>query len=220
MRPWPVVLTGSTPAALPVELGPMRRRDHEEWVQVRERNREWLQEWDATSPEANSQAVTFTRLVRQYHREGRAGRSLPFTIRVAGRLAGQLHLFNITGGSLLSCAAGYWVDQELAGNALAPTALALAGDYAFGTLGLHRIEVNIRPENVNSLAVVTKLGFRDEGERAAYLHINGAWRDHRTFALTVEELGGGTLRDRLLTHHTSHIGDTPPQVRGPESRRT
>ena len=64
--------------------------------------------------------------------------------------------------------------ESAAGRGIAPTALACAGDYALGELGLHRIEVNIRPENIASLAVVRKLGFRDEGLRERYLHINGA----------------------------------------------
>jgi ribosomal-protein-alanine N-acetyltransferase len=41
--------------------------------------------------------------------------------------------------------------------------------------------------------VVEKLGFRDEGLRERYLHIQGVWRDHRTFALTAEEVPGGLL---------------------------
>jgi [ribosomal protein S5]-alanine N-acetyltransferase len=69
-------------------------------------------------------------------------------------------------------------------------------DYAFGTLGLHRVEVNVRPENAASLKVVEHLRFRDEGVRERYLHINGAWRDHRTFALTADELGGQRVLDR------------------------
>jgi ribosomal-protein-alanine N-acetyltransferase len=53
------------------------------------------------------------------------------------------------------------------------------------------------------LRVVEKLGFRDEGLRRAYLHIDGAWRDHRTFALTAEEVPGGLLarwRSRQQQH--------------------
>jgi ribosomal-protein-alanine N-acetyltransferase len=152
--------------------------------------------------------------VRHYNKEARAGRMLPFVIRTDRRLVGQMHLFGMAWGSLLSCAAGYWVAQEEAGRGIAPTALACAADYAMGELGLHRVEVNIRPENVASLAVVRKLGFRDEGLRVRYLHINGAWRDHRTFALTREDLGGRTLLERLHTNHNSHIGDTPPCVPG------
>jgi ribosomal-protein-alanine N-acetyltransferase len=48
--------------------------------------------------------------------------------------------------------------------------------------------------------VVEKLGFRDEGLRRRYLHIDGAWRDHLCYALTAEEARGGVLarwRDTL-----------------------
>ena len=211
--PWPVELHGQTPTGEPVVLDALRRRDKADWQRVRALNRRWLQEWEATAPDqAGVQAVTFPALVRHYNREARAGRMLPFAIRVADRLAGQMVVFGIAGGSLLSAAVGYWVDQDVAGRGVAPTALALAGDHAFGSLGLHRLEVNIRPENANSLAVVRKLGFRDEGVRAAYLHINGAWRDHRTFALTTDDLGGRSLAERLHINHTSHIGDTPPHL--------
>lgn len=220
MATWPVVLRGETPGGEQLVLDPLRRRDRAQWVEVRSRNRHWLGPWDATSPEREPTYVSFPALVRHYRSEARAGRMLPFTIRVDGRIVGQMVLFGISYGSLLSAAAGYWVDESVAGRGLAPTALALAGDHALGTMGLHRIEVNIRPENTNSLAVVRKLGFRDEGVRAAYLHIDGAWRDHRTFALTTEDLKGRSLLERLHTNHTSHIGDTPPHVPGAPSRDT
>jgi len=209
---WPVELRGQTTSGEPVVLDALRRRDKADWLRVRAVNRRWLQEWEATAPDRGGETVTFPALVRHYNREARAGRMLPFVIRVDRRVAGQMVVFGIAWGSLLSAAVGYWVDEDVAGRGIAPTALALAGDHALGALGLHRLEVNIRPENVNSLAVVRKLGFRDEGVRAAYLHINGAWRDHRTFALTAEDLGGRTLVERLHTNHTSHIGDTPPHL--------
>jgi [ribosomal protein S5]-alanine N-acetyltransferase len=221
MPTWPVELHGRTPHGQDIVLDRLRRRDRSAWTEVRHRNRDWLLPWDATSPGNHSPAgVPFRALVRHYDQEARAGRMLPFTIRVGDRLGGQMVVFGIAGGSLLSAAAGYWVDRDLAGLGIAPTALALAGDHLFGTLGLHRLEVNIRPENSSSLAVVRKLGFRDEGVRAAYLHINGGWRDHRSFALTTEDLAGRTLLERLHTNHTSHIGDTPPHVPGPSREGT
>ena len=75
------------------------------------------------------------------------------------------------------------------------TAVALAVDHCFGPVGLHRIEINSRPENTRSLRVVEKLGFRDEGLRERLLHIDGAWRDHVGYALTSEDVAaeGGLL---------------------------
>ena len=122
------------------------------------------------------------------------------------RLVGQLSIGGIMLGSFRSCLVGYWVSRSVAGRMVIPTALAMAGDHVIGTLGLHRIEVNIRPENAASLAVVRKLGFREEGLRPHFLHIAGAWRDHVSFALTTEDLAGETLMDRLVRHtaHASH----------------
>jgi ribosomal-protein-alanine N-acetyltransferase len=64
----------------------------------------------------------------------------------------------------------------------------MAIDYLLLEGGLHRVEVDIRPENAASLRVVEKLGLREEGLKQRFIHIAGAWADHRSFAITKEEL--------------------------------
>jgi len=160
---------------------------------LRATNLAWLGPWEATSPDSQLPLRSFHQMVRDLNRQGRAGTSLPFAIEVDGELVGQLTVGSVTWGSLRSGAIGYWVDKGVAGRGIVPTTVAMATDHCLLTLGLHRIEVNIRPENVASLRVVEKLGFRDEGLRRRYLHIDGAWRDHRTFALTIEDVPGGLL---------------------------
>jgi ribosomal-protein-alanine N-acetyltransferase len=66
-------------------------------------------------------------------------------------------------------------------------AVAMVIDHAFGPVGLHRIEVAIRPENHASLRVVDKLGIPLIGLAPRYLHIDGDWRDHLLFGITREE---------------------------------
>ncbi|WP_329956391.1 GNAT family protein [Catenulispora pinistramenti] len=126
---------------------------------------------------------------------------------VAHRLVGQLTVTSITWGSLRSANIGYWVDETVAGRGITPTAVALAVDHCFRAAGLHRIEVCIRPENAASLRVVHKLGFRPEGLRRAYLHIDGDWRDHEAFALTSQEVPDGLLARWRVTLSSS--GTTP-----------
>ena len=187
---WPVVLREGG-----VELRPLRRSDARAWRAVRSANIAWLTPWEATHPDADGAAPppTFGQMVRSFSREARAGRMLPFAVLLDGVLVGQLTVSGIAWGSLRSAHAGYWVDRRVAGRGVIPTALALAVDHCFFTVGLHRIEINIRPENAASLRVAHKLGFRPEGLRPRYLHIDGAWRDHASFALTVEDVPGGLL---------------------------
>ena len=187
-RPWPVRLREGD-----VLLRPLRVRDARRWRAVRNDNAEWLAPWEATHPDEHSLAPSFAQMVRAFSREARSGRLLPFAVDVDDRLVGQLTVSGISWGSLRSAQIGYWVDRRVAGRGIIPAAVALSVDHCFFTLGLHRIEVNIRPENAASLRVVAKLGFRPEGLRRRYLHIDGAWRDHATFALTVEDVPGGLL---------------------------
>jgi ribosomal-protein-alanine N-acetyltransferase len=63
--------------------------------------------------------------------------------------------------------------------------------HAFGDLGLHRVQANIQPENVASLALVQGAGFRREGFSPRYLKIRGRWRDHEQWALTAEDHTAG-----------------------------
>jgi ribosomal-protein-alanine N-acetyltransferase len=142
-------------------------------------------------------------MVRALTRQARAGRMLPFAVDYEGELAGQMTVSGIIWGSLRSAQVGYWIDRSRAGRGIIPTALALVTDHCLFEMGLHRMEVNIRPENTASLRVVEKLGFRDEGVRRRYLHIDGDWRDHRTFALTTEDLPRG-LMSRWLESQQSH----------------
>jgi ribosomal-protein-alanine N-acetyltransferase len=131
-------------------------------------------------------------MVRVLTAEARAGHLMPFVVTYKQRLVGQLTVGGITWGSLRSAHIGYWIDRDVAGRGIIPTAVAMASDHLFA-IGLHRVEINIRPENAASLRVVEKLGFRPEGLRPRFLHIDGAWRDHLSFALTVEEIGEGVL---------------------------
>lgn len=202
-RRWPVTLRHG-----PVTLRPLQRRDEAAWRESRLANATWTGPWDSTRPpQLPGAALTFGGLVAQLTREARSGTSLPWVIAyddggTRRPFAGQLTVSGITYGAACWAQAGYWVDHRVAGRGVAPLALALAADHLFGTLGLHRLEVAIRPENAKSLRVVEKLGFRYEGSRPAYMHVDGAWRDHLMFAVHCDEVGAGGLVGRLEGRET------------------
>ncbi|MGH3716142.1 MAG: GNAT family N-acetyltransferase [Micromonosporaceae bacterium] len=183
---WPAILTDG-----PITLRPYHRHDAREWSEVRRANRDWLQAWEPVPPqpwdEANTPSV-FRVLLRDMKRSARRGTSMPWAVCYQERLVGSLTLGNVVRRAFCSAYAGYWVDARVAGRGVIPTALALAVDHGFGKGGLHRVEVNIRPENAASRRVVEKLGFREEAYHRRYLHIGGAWRDHIGYALTTEDL--------------------------------
>lgn len=176
-----------------VTLRPIRARDAKPLERVLLANRSWLRQWEATYPGGGS-VVDARASIRNLLAHARAGNALPFVIEHEGQLVGQLNVSSITFGSLSSATIGYWVAQEVAGRGITPVSVALATDYCFSTLHLHRMEICIRPENAPSLRVVEKLGFRYEGLRRRFIHINGDWRDHFAFALVAEEVPRGVLR--------------------------
>ncbi|SDT19845.1 GNAT family N-acetyltransferase [Microterricola viridarii] len=175
-----------------VTLRPIRLRDARALEKLLLDNRSWLSKWEATSP-GGVGSFDMRSGIRNLLAHARGGHGLPFVIECDGQLAGQLNVSSISYGSLGSATLGYWVAESFAGRGITPMAVALATDYCFGQLGLHRMEICIRPENGPSLRVVQKLGFRYEGLRRRYIHIDGDWRDHFCFALVREELRWGVL---------------------------
>lgn len=194
MSGWPATLTHGD-----VTLRPLQRTDARAWREARSRNAAWLRPWDATVPPGSGYRPTsFRSLVKRLGKLAREGQAMPFAVLVDGEFAGQVTVNNIVRGSAQFASIGYWVDQRFAGRGVIPLAVAMVIDHCFFTAGLHRIEIAIRPENTNSLRVVEKLGIPQVGMAPRYLHIDGEWRDHLLFGVTVEEAGGGLVR-RLTT---------------------
>lgn len=179
-------------------------------------NRSWLQPWEATSPYGGTtfdMRLSIRRLLQQY----RDGGGYPLVMEYDGQIAGQLNVWGVARGSLETATIGYWVSERFAGKGITPTAVAMATDICLGEMGLHRMEICIRPENVASLRVVEKLGFRYEGLRRRYIHIDGDWRDHYCFALVREDVPEGVLARWLAGNAPESAAAIPPHDRLPRA---
>jgi len=181
----PMALVGSD-----VTLRPIRYRDRSEWNRVRAENREWLTPWEATLPhipsdspayESSTDRPSFFQMVTLLRREARTGRSYSFLIWHQKNLVGQITMGGVTYGAMRGAHIGYWIDRNFANRGFTTQAVELISNFGFTELGLHRIEINVRPENGASCRVAEKAGFEFEGFRKAFLHIDGAWRDHKCF---------------------------------------
>jgi ribosomal-protein-alanine N-acetyltransferase len=195
-----------------VTIRPIRVRDARALERELLDNRSWLRQWEATNP-GGPVGFDAKSSIRSLLAHARSGNGVPFVIEHDGEFAGQLNVSGMSYGSLSSASIGYWVAERFAGKNVTPTAVALATDHVFFSLGLHRMEICIRPENAASLRVVEKLGFRYEGLRRRFIHINGDWRDHFCFALTVEEIPEGVLRRWKDGRVPSGIGAVPESDR-------
>lgn len=186
-----------------VVVRPLRVRDGAAWSEVRRRNEAWLAPWEGRPPGTPDLAwadrhdvATYQAMLRAQRREAKLGRCLPFAVTLDRALVGQVTVQNLVRGAFQSASIGYWVDEAVAGQGVMTTALSLVVDHCFGPVRLHRVEVNVRPENEPSVRLARRVGFREEAQHRRYLHIDGAWRDHVGFALTVEDvadLPGGLL---------------------------
>jgi ribosomal-protein-alanine N-acetyltransferase len=99
------------------------------------------------------------------------------------RAVGSVSLMNFVRGALQGCDLGYSIDVAHQGTGLMQWAVRQALDYAFTTLGLHRIQASHLPENRRSARLLARLGFRREGYLERFLLIDGSWRDHVLTAL-------------------------------------
>jgi ribosomal-protein-alanine N-acetyltransferase len=107
-----------------------------------------------------------------------------------GLAVGGISLFEVIHRSRKSGVVGYLIGASYFRQGYATEALRLVLRFAFRQLKLHRVEANIQPHNVASLALVKRAGFTCEGHVRGFLKIAGKWRDHERWAILAEDWPG------------------------------
>ena len=98
-------------------------------------------------------------------------------------LVGCIEITQIVRGPFRSAYLGYYAFASHAGQGLMREGVQQLVRLAFTRLKLHRLEANIQPENLPSIALVRACGFKQEGYSPRYLRIRGRWRDHERWAI-------------------------------------
>jgi [ribosomal protein S5]-alanine N-acetyltransferase len=104
-----------------------------------------------------------------------------------GAIAGVYTLSQIIRRLFQSAYLGYYAERPFNRQGYMIEGLQLVLRHTFMTMKLHRVEANIQPENVASIALVKRAGFRLEGFSPRYLKISGRWRDHQRWAMTIDD---------------------------------
>ena len=166
--------------------------DRDAFVQYYEASREHLRPWVPTgTPGATAEQVFYARVLRALigAKERRYLHLVAFTRD--GAVAGTFNLNNIIRGVAQSASVGWNVHAEMTGQGIGTEGVLGLLDLAFAPaplgLGLHRVQADVIPENLPSLRLVEKAGFRREGLAREYLKIDGRWRDHINHAKLAHE---------------------------------
>ncbi|WP_433612040.1 GNAT family N-acetyltransferase [Dactylosporangium sp. CA-139114] len=137
-----------------------------------------IQRWHCRAMDEDEAAAWVAAWPERWSTETRAG----WAVTTDGdEVAGQISLRSlqlVDGQAEVS----YWVLPAFRGRRIAPRALGALAGWAFGTLGLHRLEVRHSVENTASCRVATAAGFAAEGvQRKALRHLDG-WHDMHVHA--------------------------------------
>ena len=159
--------------------------DYSAWAELRALSRQHLTVWEPLWTRDELSRSAFRRRLRQYQRELREDQGYAFLVFREGdaTLVGGLTISNVRRGVAQSASVGYWMGLPHVRHGYMTDAVRAIVPFAFGTLGLHRLEAACLPHNAPSARVLEKAGFRREGTARRYLKINDIWQDHDLYAL-------------------------------------
>jgi ribosomal-protein-alanine N-acetyltransferase len=155
---------------------------------LRAENRSFFEPWEPERPSGLDTVSGQLRDLDSRERDWAADKRYSFAIVAEdGTLVGAVILSNVARGAFQNATVGYYVGSAYNGQGYATAGVIHAVEFAFNSIGLHRVEAGVMDHNPASKRVLEKAGFRHEGFARNYLKIDGGWRDHHIFAITKED---------------------------------
>lgn len=171
-----------------VYLRAPERMDWEAWASLRGRSRNFLEPWEPSWPADALSRLSFRSRIGRYAEDWRSDQAYNFFIfSQDDALVGGIGLSNVRRGVSETASLGYWVGEPFARQGFMTAALPLVLDFSFDRVRLHRVEAACLPTNAPSRALLTRIGFQQEGYARQYLCIAGKWQDHLLFAILRED---------------------------------
>ena len=155
------------------------------------RSQESHAQWDPIRPAGFWDLPTVAERLRVQVAEAQAQVSLCLAFSEKNdptAIIGVANLRNMIRGAMLGCHLGYALAPDAVCRGYMTEAVERIVRIAFEDLALHRVEANVIPRNVRSIAVLERTGFSAEGISPRYLRIAGTWEDHVRYAVINDEL--------------------------------
>ena len=171
-----------------IELRLLELQHAEAMHRLTEANRAYLRRWLpwAETETTLQQTEAFIRRSLQQFAEGNGFQA---GIWYRQELAGAIGLHYVDRRNRRT-EIGYWLAEPLQGRGIVTRACRALIDYAFGPLGLHRVEIRCAAGNLRSRAIPRRLGFREEGVLRQWIWVDGRFHDMVIYGLLASEWKG------------------------------
>jgi ribosomal-protein-alanine N-acetyltransferase len=166
-------------------------------LRYRVHNRDHLAPWEPLRDTSYYTLAHCTQTLADSREAVRFDRAYPFfVLDLAGNeIMGCFTFANVVRGAFQACHLGYSIAVHRQGQGVMRESLAVALDWAFSELDLHRIMANYMPRNERSAQLLQRLGFEQEGYAKRYLQIAGVWEDHVLTSRIRNDVGAHSVRD-------------------------
>ncbi len=147
----------------------------------RESLRQWLP-WVDTTLTLDDSKMFITRATDQFYSDT----GIHCAIFYKGRMAGIVGCVKMDLGNRC-CEIGYWLGCTYRGMGLMTTVCSAMLEYLFGSMFMNRVEIRCAVDNIKSIAIPIRLGFKKEGVIRQAAWLNDRFIDLAIYGMLSEE---------------------------------